>query len=73
MDATFATNLERDIEASVEVETSGTLADTTGTESGARAITRTGIKGSTNESNIILARIAGQARVVLDTTEGRNS
>ena len=69
MDATFATNLERDIEASVEVETSGTLADTTGTESGARAITRTGIKGSTNESNIILAIVTRKAGGVLNATK----
>lgn len=70
MDAAVApTNLERNIETSIKVQTSRTLTNTTRAKSGTRAVTGSSIEGCANEGNVVLASIAGQARMILDTTE----
>lgn len=68
-----ATDLERDIEASVKVQTSRTLTDTTRAESGTRAVAGSSVERRANEGNIILASVTGQARMILDTTKSRDA
>ena len=57
----------------LQVETTTALPDTLRSETRARSVARAGIMGSSEESNIVLDLVGGQARSILETAKGRNS
>jgi hypothetical protein len=57
----------------LQVETTTALPDTLRSETRTRSVAGAGIMGSSEESNIVLDLIGGQARSILETTKGRDS
>ena len=57
----------------LQVETATALPDTLGSETRTRSVARAGIMRSSEEGNVVLDLVGGQAGSVLETTEGRNS
>ena len=56
----------------LQVETTTALPDTLRSETRARPVARAGIVRSSEEGNVVLDLVGGQARSVLETTESRN-
>lgn len=57
----------------LEIETAATLPDARRTKSCAWTVGCARVKGSADEGDIVLHRIACKARVVLKTTKGRDA
>jgi hypothetical protein len=57
----------------LQVETTTALPDTLRSETRTWSVARAGIMRSSEEGNIVLDLVGGQARSILETTKGRNS